>query len=235
MIHWWLLWPLAIFAWWAMHISGVHATIAGVLLGMSVPALANSAEDQPLTNTFGEKFEFCSAGFVLPIFAFFAAGVNVVDEGGIFSLLADPVAIGIYIGLPLGKCLGIWGGSMVMTKFAGLKLGKGLHLGDIFAVSLVAGVGFTVSLLIATLSFPPTDPHSAYAKVAVIVGSLLSIIAGALALRWRARVRLRDVAARPHEDWGSGDASTGDTHLDGRPNVEGPENQEEAQGSWDSN
>lgn len=222
-IHWWLLWPLAIFAWYAMHTSGVHATIAGVVLGMTVPAIAQGSEEEPQTAQLGHRFEFYSAGIVLPVFAFFAAGVNVMDSGGIGSLLADPVAIAIYVALPFGKCLGIWGGSVLMTKVFRLKLGKGLHLADIFAVSFIAGVGFTVSLLIASLSFPADDPHSAHARVAVILGSLLAMVLGAIALRLRARRRLVDAASHPHEDWGTGDATDDDIRLDGIPNIDLPE------------
>lgn len=206
---WYLLWPLALAAWVAMHASGVHATIAGVLLGLTVPAVARPGETHALTSAFGHRFEFFSAGIVLPVFAFFAAGVNVVDSGGFLQLLKEPVAIAIYLGLPIGKCIGIWGGTAIMTKLGRLRLGTGLYLGDIFAVSLVAGVGFTVSLLIATLSFDASDPHSAFAKVAVIVGSLLAVVLGAIALR---------IQARRHANDPSGEDATHGADLDGDPN-----------------
>lgn len=81
-IRWYILWPLGILAWYFMHLSGVHATIAGVALGMTVPALMKRGEHHALTEQLSEKINFYSAGFILPIFAFFAAGVNVVDSGG---------------------------------------------------------------------------------------------------------------------------------------------------------
>lgn len=208
--HWWLLWPLAIIAWVAMHSAGVHATIAGVLLGLSVPALAQAGEKKPLTEFFGERFEFWSAGIVLPIFAFFAAGVNVVDAGGFGAMLTNPVAIGIYVALPLGKFLGIWGGTALITKVFGLRLGTHLYLGDIAAVSFVSGVGFTVSLLIASLSFAPDHPYSGYARIAVILGSVISAVLGAIALR---------VQARGREFVEVYDATEDDIRLDGRPNI----------------
>lgn len=189
--HWWILWPLGILTWYFMHASGIHATIAGVALGMVVPTRMKKNEDEPLTHHFASKLEFASSGFVLPIFAFFAAGVNIVDSGGISSMMTDPVAVGIYLALPLGKCIGIFGGAYVMTRFLGLRLGAGIDLKDILPISFVAGIGFTVSLLIAQLSFPADDPHEAHSRVAVIVGTLLSVILGALTLRLRMHSQVR--------------------------------------------
>ncbi len=190
--YWWLLWPLAIIAWYAMHGSGIHATIAGVALGMVVPARTAAGEPQSLTARFAHTMEFYSSGFVVPIFAFFAAGVNIIDSGGFLGMLSDPVAIGIYLGLPVGKLIGISGGVWIMIRFFRLKLGDSLSIMDIVPVSIVAGIGFTVSLLIAQLSFTPTDPHEAHARVAVILGSFLAVIFGAIALRWRQSQRLRN-------------------------------------------
>ncbi|WP_124054214.1 Na+/H+ antiporter NhaA [Arcanobacterium ihumii] len=190
-----ILWPLGILAWYLMHLSGIHATIAGVALGMMVPAIQRKAEHESLTSHFSSKIEFYSAGFILPIFAFFAAGVDVVDAGGFGEMFVDPVALGIYLGLPLGKMLGISGGVFIMVKVFKLKLGRGINMLDIIPVSLVAGIGFTVSLLIATLSFPTTDPHEPHSRIAVLVGTLLSVILGGITLsarsHWRNRFAVR--------------------------------------------
>lgn len=113
-------------------------------------------------------------------------------------MLADPVAIGIYVGLPLGKCVGIFGGVWVMTRLCRLRLGNGIDLADIFPISLVAGVGFTVSLLIAYLSFDAADPHEPHARIAVILGSVLAALLGGLALRLRLRHRVRGAGAHRH-------------------------------------
>ncbi|MCF2706735.1 Na+/H+ antiporter NhaA [Arcanobacterium haemolyticum] len=190
-IRWWLLWPLGILAWYFMHSAGIHATIAGVLLGMVVPARPGKGEKEPLTHRLTDACSFASSGFVLPIFAFFAAGVNLVDSGGFGAMLTDPVAMGIYLGLPLGKCIGIFGGVWLLTRVFRLRLGNGIDLADIFPVSLVAGIGFTVSLLIAYLSFDATNPHEPHARVAVILGSLISMLLGALALKVRLATRER--------------------------------------------
>ena len=194
-VHPALLWPVGVATWVCMHSSGIHATIAGVLLGMMVTARPRDGEEHALTHRYVGALNVYSAGVILPIFAFFSAGVSVVDSGGLGAMLADPVAIGIYLGLPVGKYIGIFGGVALMIGVFRLRLGEGLRLRDIGAVSLVAGVGFTVSLLIAQLSFSPTDPHEAHARVAVLLGSLIAALVGGLALRFRSRHHAR----RRHE------------------------------------
>ncbi|MGO1562453.1 MAG: Na+/H+ antiporter NhaA [Actinomycetaceae bacterium] len=186
-VHPAILWPVGIATWVFMHSSGIHATIAGVVLGMMVTARPRDGEEHALTHRYVGALNVYSAGLILPIFAFFAAGVSVVDSGGLGAMLADPVAVGIYLGLPVGKYIGIFGGVALMIGVFRLRLGDGLHLRDIGAVALVAGVGFTVSLLIAQLSFSPTDPHEAHARVAVLLGSLIAALVGGGALRVRAR------------------------------------------------
>jgi len=191
---WWLLVPLGVVAWAFMHASGVHATIAGVLLGMVVPAKPRPGEAHALTHKFGDSIGWISSGIVLPIFAFFAAGVNVVDSGGLLGVVTDPVSVGIYLGLPLGKLLGIWGGTALLVMLTPLALGKGLNLKDMIGMSLLAGVGFTVSLLIAQLAFEPGSVAGEHARVGVLLGSFLSAVLGGIALRIRARTRLREAA-----------------------------------------
>ena len=216
--HWWLLWPLGVLAWYFMHTSGIHATIAGVALGMTVPTALAKGEKEPMTHHMTEKLSFASSGFILPIFAFFAAGVNVIDSGGVAGMMGDPVALGIYLGLPIGKCIGIFGGVFLMTKFLGLRLGAGIDLHDIFPISFVAGIGFTVSLLIAQLSFSAADPHEAHARVAVIVGTLLSVILGATALRFRLSHAVRGKGMDPHRTLRSESTRGSDgPKRDGRP------------------
>ena len=160
-------------------------------LGMTVPAIQKRHEPHPLTEVFTEKIGFYSAGFVLPVFAFFAAGVDVVDAGGFEKMFADSVALGVYLGLPLGKMLGITLGVLVMIRLFGLRLERSIGIMDILPISLVAGIGFTVSLLIATLSFPPEAPVEAHARVAVIVGTAISVILGGTAVKMRAKYRTR--------------------------------------------
>lgn len=189
---WWLLVPLGIIAWGLMHGSGVHATIAGVLLGMVVPARRRDGERVSLVDRFQIRVAWLSAGFVLPVFAFFAAGINVVDTGGLASVITDPVSVGISLALPFGKLIGIWGGTALLVKLTPLALGEGLDLRDMVGVTLLAGVGFTVSLLIAQLSFDPGSVESEHARIGVMLGSLLAGVLGSLTLRLRAGKRFHD-------------------------------------------
>src|SRR5690625_109585 len=188
--HWWLLIPIALIAWVFMHESGVHATVAGVLLGMSVPAMARNDEHEGLTDRFTTRVQPWSAGFALPVFAFFAAALSVVDTGWIGYLLVAPIAIGVMAGLVLGKPLGIWGGVAILVRTTKLQLGEGVQSADVLGVTMLAGIGFTVSLLIANLSFGSTTEGD-HASFAVLLASFISAVLGAATLRLRARARRR--------------------------------------------
>lgn len=185
-----ILVPLGVLAWVLMHTSGVHATIAGVLLGLTVPATMKRSEHRALTEAWSERFHPWSAGLVLPIFAFFAAGVTVVGSGPLDKTFFDPVAFGIIMALPFGKLIGIWGGTAVLVKITRLRLSGGVNLVDLVGVSLLGGIGFTVSLLIAGLSFGDS-PETDHAKIGVIVGSLLAAVLGAWALHRRTSTKVR--------------------------------------------
>ncbi|BDA65278.1 Na+/H+ antiporter NhaA [Actinomyces capricornis] len=203
--HWYLLIPLGVVAWWLMHSSGVHATIAGVLLGMTVPAKPTRREPQGMTARLAHLVHPWSAGLALPVFALFAAGVNIIDGGGLGEVLTDPVSMGVYLGLPVGKILGIWGSVVVLTRLTRLHLGHGVDSADVLALSAIAGIGFTVSLLIAGLAFGegPTTDH---ARAAVILGTLISAILGAGLLQHRVRQprrgrpSTRGHVMRPHHE-----------------------------------
>lgn len=192
-MKWWILVPLGVVAWALMHESGVHATIAGVAMGLLVPASRQRNEPQ-WSSHIAHLLHPLSAGLVVPIFAFFAAGVNISESGGIIETLADPVAIGVILGLPLGKFLGILGSVALFTKFTSLRLGHGIDLRDIGAISLLAGIGFTVSLLIAGLAFPVASPHVPHAKLGVMIGTLLAAILGGVAVNLRVRQQKRGTA-----------------------------------------
>ena len=192
--RWWLLVPLAVLAWALMHEAGVHATVAGVLLGMTVPAKTRRSEHHQMTHAFVERIQPISAGFALPVFAFFAAGVTVIGTE-IGELATDPVVLGVVAGLVLGKVVGIWGGVAVLTRVTRLRLGHGVDLPDLLGVAMLAGIGFTVSLLIAELSFAGT-PESDPARFSVLVASFISALLAALTLRARAKVRIRGRGAR---------------------------------------
>ncbi|RXR26343.1 Na+/H+ antiporter NhaA [Oerskovia turbata] len=189
--HWWLLLPLAAVVWALVHESGIHATVAGVLLGFMVPALAIHGEKTSRTHQYEHRVKPISAGLALPIFAFFAAGVSLVDGGGIGEMIGQPVAIGIIVGLVVGKGIGVLGITALVTRLTPLRLAPGIGVRDLLPVGLLAGIGFTVSLLIAELSFPDSE-HTESAKAAVLLASVASALLAAAALRWDARRKRSD-------------------------------------------
>ncbi|MGV9710802.1 Na+/H+ antiporter NhaA [Gordonia sp. NPDC003424] len=178
-----VLLPLAIVAWALMHASGVHATVAGVLLGFVVPAIAMHGESSSRTHQLEVAVRPTSSAIALPIFAFLSAGVTVVGESGI----VQPVSIGIFVGLTVGKVVGVLGATALMTRFTPLRLPDSIGLRDLLPVGMLTGIGFTVALLIAELSFEHgSDDHATAAKVAILLGSVVAaLVAGAL-LRWDA-------------------------------------------------
>ena len=93
-----------------------------------------------------------SAGFAIPIYAFFAAGVN-FTEGGVGEVFRDPVALGVMLGLVGGKVVGVFGTTWLLARFTRAELDEDLAWSDLLGVALLAGIGFTVSLLIGELAF----------------------------------------------------------------------------------
>lgn len=189
---WLILLPLGIVTWALVHASGIHATVAGVLLGFAVPVLRSQASGGPeagpgLAEIFEHRFRPISAGIAVPIFAFFSAGVAVGGWDGLVSALADPVALGIIAGLVLGKPIGILGTTWILTKATRATLDSSFKWIDIFGVALLAGIGFTVSLLVAELSFGHGSLHDDHAKVGILGASLLAALLATAVLKTRNR------------------------------------------------
>ncbi|WP_345473162.1 Na+/H+ antiporter NhaA [Glutamicibacter ectropisis] len=179
---WIILLPLGIITWIFVFGSGIHATIAGVVLGFCVPVKrTDGREGIGLAEQFEHRFRPLSSGICIPIFAFFAAGVTVVSsDPNSGNVLTDPVFWGIVIGLVAGKPIGIMGSTWLLTKFTKASLDKDARWGDLLGVTLLAGIGFTVSLLVSELSFGLESPHYEHAKVAILSGSFIAAILGAL-------------------------------------------------------
>ena len=203
---WWLLLPLGVATWVLVLNSGVHATIAGVVLGLVVPATR-----APGGHSLGERLEHrirpLSAGFCVPVFAFFAAGVSFVG-GDLAKAFTDPITIGVVAGLVLGKLVGIFGSTFLIARFTRAELDDDIAWSDLFGLSLLAGVGFTVSLLIGELAFGAGSIADEHVKIGVLIGSLIAALLAAIVLRSRNKVY-----ARIHDD------ETRDDDLDGIPDV----------------
>ena len=185
-VHPWLLAPLALLAWGLMHASGVHATIAGVLLGLVVPARPVHGEADDRAHRYEQAVRPWSAVVALPLFAFFSAGVTLIPDGDGGSPLAQAVVPAVVLGLVVGKVTGILGAVALATRSSRLRLPDGIGLRDLLPVGLLAGIGFTVSLLIVELSFDDETTTSG-AKIAVLAGTVVSAAAAAVLLRWDSR------------------------------------------------
>ncbi|HWL60217.1 MAG TPA: Na+/H+ antiporter NhaA [Microbacteriaceae bacterium] len=183
---WWLLVPIALIAWGAMHASGVHATIAGVLLGLTVPARPRFGERSARTHQLIWAIVPWSTLVVLPLFALFAAAVTIVP--GEFGGAELAVFCGVGLGLLAGKVLGVMGTTSLLTWLTPLRLADGVRLRDLWPVAALTGIGFTVAMLIAELAFGD-DPRAGAAKLAVLAASVIAAVLGAALLRTTARRR----------------------------------------------
>ncbi|MGO2747042.1 Na+/H+ antiporter NhaA [Microbacterium sp.] len=198
---WLILLPIGFAAWALMHASGIHATIAGVLLGFTIPVLHKKADRSAdagpgLAELFEHRFRPLSAGFAVPVFAFFSAGVAIGGVDGFASALTDPVLIGIVLGLVVGKPIGITVATWLITRIRRINLDPSLRWIDIAGVGILAGIGFTVSLLVAELSFAAGSPHYDHSKVAILTASVVAAAAASILLGIRNR-RYRRLVAMP--------------------------------------
>jgi NhaA family Na+:H+ antiporter len=187
---WWLLLPLAVTTWVLMHESGVHATVAGVLLAFTVPVVRSQAAGGPeagpgLAEHFEHRFRPLSAGVAVPVFAFLSAGVTVGGLSGLGAALSDRVAIGIIVGLVVGKAIGITAATWLVARFTHAELDEDLGWPDVLGLSLLGGIGFTVSLLISELAFGAGSLRDEHAKVGILVGTLTAALLASVLLRLR--------------------------------------------------
>ncbi|SBT42457.1 Na+/H+ antiporter NhaA [Micromonospora narathiwatensis] len=213
---WWALLPLAGLAWGLVHASGVHATVAGVLLGFTVPVLAGrgggpgaAGDDGPgtagpgLAERLEHRWRPVSAGLAVPVFAFFAAGVSLVDVD-LASVLTDPVVLGVVAGLVLGKTIGVFGSTFLLARFTRAELDEDITWADLFGLALLAGIGFTVSLLIGELAFGAGSPEDDRVKAAVLLGSMVSAALASGVLLRRNRVYRRITERESRDSDGDG-------------------------------
>ena len=177
---------LGVFLWFCFYHSGIHTTLAGVIVGLMIP-MRDPADpkDSPLNRCMHFLHPWVSF-LVLPIFAFTSAGVDL--KGLTLASFLEPLPLGIALGLFIGKQIGIFGTSWLLIKTKLVAMPEAANWKHLYAVSIIAGIGFTMSLFIGMLAF--SDPHlQEMVKVGVISGSLLCIVWGALVLRMVIRNR----------------------------------------------
>ncbi|WP_202511761.1 Na+/H+ antiporter NhaA [Streptomyces sp. SID3343] len=200
---WWFYLPLALVTWALVHQSGIHATVAGVAMGLLMRVVPDENEKTSPAEHVEHLVRPISAGLAVPIFALFSAGVAV--SGSVLAdVFTERPSLGIMIGLIAGKVVGIFGGTYLIARFTRAQLSDDLAWSDVFGMSMLAGIGFTVSLLISELAF--TDDHglTEQAKAAVLVGSLLSAATASVVLRIRNNTYARLCAEENRDDDGDG-------------------------------
>ncbi len=185
--------PLALVIWWATHESGIHATVAGVAMALLTRASADPGEAESPVDRLQRMLLPLSAGLCVPLFAFFAAGVD-LRSTGIVEALSNPVAIGIMAGLVIGKPIGVVTTAWIMARFTRARLNPAIGWRDVFAIGVLAGIGFTVALLITELAYSDNIGLLDSAKTAVFSASVISALIASILLLARNRHYRREAA-----------------------------------------
>ncbi|WP_306325696.1 Na+/H+ antiporter NhaA [Streptomyces venezuelae] len=183
---WWWYVPLGVITWALMYNSGVHATVAGVAMGLILRPTRDKGEEVSPGARVAHLVHPFSAGVAVPLFALFAAGVG-ISGTALTHVFTDPEPLGVLFGLVAGKILGIFLGTYLAARFTRAQLNPDLAWADVFGLATLAGIGFTVALLIGELAFPDTA-EAEHIKAAVLTGSLTAATLAAVLLRRRNRV-----------------------------------------------
>lgn len=176
--------PLGIVIWALMHASGVHATVAGVAMGLILRCTVREGEDHSPAERVEHRVRPLSAGLAVPLFALFAAGVPISGDA-VADVFTRPETLGVVLGLVVGKAIGVFGGSWLAARFTKAELNEELAWADVFAVATLAGIGFTVSLLIGELAFPDDPSLAEEVKAAVLIGSVCAAVLAGILLKLR--------------------------------------------------
>ncbi|QOV36634.1 Na+/H+ antiporter NhaA [Streptomyces ferrugineus] len=181
---WYVYIPLALVIWGLMYNSGVHATIAGVAMGLMLRCHRHEGEEHSPGEHIEHLVRPLSAGLAVPLFALFSAGVA-ISGGALRDVFAQPETLGVVLGLVVGKMVGIFGGTWLTVRFTRASLSDDLAWADVFAVATLAGIGFTVSLLIGELAFEGDATLTDEVKAAVLLGSLTAALVATVLLKIR--------------------------------------------------
>ncbi|MFM2486503.1 Na+/H+ antiporter NhaA [Celerinatantimonas yamalensis] len=170
---------MGVVLWVAILKSGMHATVAGVLLGFMIPLRIKGHNHSPLERL-EHSLHSVSGYIILPIFAFANAGINLIDAESVFHI---SLSLGVMLGLFLGKPIGIFGASWLAIRLGAAKLPQGTRMLQLFATAVLAGIGFTMSIFITSLAFPGMDVQIDQARLAILMGSFFAACGGYLLLR----------------------------------------------------
>jgi NhaA family Na+:H+ antiporter len=173
--------PLATAVWVCVHASGVHATVAGIALGLLTRVRADPGERESPARRIEHRLHPVSAGLVVPVFALSAAGASVAPSA-LADVLTGPITQAITAGLLVGKFAGVLGGAWLAVRLRAARLPDGLRWRELVPLGLLAGIGYTVSLLVAGLALPG-DELVERASTAVLLASAVAGVFAVLALR----------------------------------------------------
>ena len=190
----WIYIPLALVIWTLLHDSGVHATVAGIAMGLLTRVKPDDDEDHSPAERLEHRVRPISAGVAVPVFAFLSAGVY-MNIGDLNNWSKEPLLYAIMGGLVIGKLIGVFGGAYLTARFTRAELDPSLNWFDMVGLSLVSGVGFTVSLLIADLAFDDPSEQLDISKAGILFGSLVAAFLAAIILKTRDRAYRRAEAA----------------------------------------
>lgn len=185
----WLYVPLALITWIAVHSAGIHATIAGVALGLLTRVRPDEGEEEAPAIRLEHRLQPWSAAVAVPLFALFAAGIT-VDADSLGAVFTTALPLAVLVGLVGGKLVGIFGASLLAVRFKLAEKPRGMGWRDIGALAMLGGVGFTVSLLIADLALDGESVE--LAKTAVLIASAIASLSAAGLLLHRSRVHARE-------------------------------------------
>ncbi len=172
---------VGIILWICVLKSGVHATLAGVVLAFAIPLRTNEDEPCPLREMEHSLHPWIAFG-IMPLFAFANAGVSL--KGMSFGSLFEPIPIGIALGLVIGKQVGVFGFSLAAVKLGLAKLPSDINWRLIYGTAILCGIGFTMSLFISTLAFDSSIGDDAIsARIGILSGSFIAAIAGYLVIK----------------------------------------------------
>ncbi|WP_406373588.1 Na+/H+ antiporter NhaA [Streptomyces sp. NBC_00647] len=181
---WYVYVPLALVIWGLMYNSGIHATIAGVAMGLMLRCHPHEGEEHSPGEHIEHLVRPVSAGLAVPLFALFSAGVS-ISGGAIGEVFTRPETLGVVLGLVVGKAVGIFGGTWLTARFTRASLSDDLEWADVAAVATLAGIGFTVSLLIGELAFEGNTSLTDETKAAVLIGSFIAAVLATALLKLR--------------------------------------------------
>jgi NhaA family Na+:H+ antiporter len=179
----WILWTLAVMAWICIHASGVHATVAGILLGLLTPVRPREGEEHAPGERLEHRLHPLSAGVAVPVFALAATGIPLAAAG---DAAGDEIALAVFAGLLLGKVAGILGAARLTVALGLGTLPERVTWSDVLPVAVLGAIGYTVSLLITRLALDDVAAQER-AAAGVLAASVLASIVAVVLLRRRSR------------------------------------------------